>query len=86
MAPDVEETISYGVPTFKVKGKPLLHFGVFKDHMSLFPTSTPIGVLKDQLSKYTVGKGTIQFTQDNLLPEELIKDILAVRLTQIRLG
>jgi uncharacterized protein YdhG (YjbR/CyaY superfamily) len=35
--PDVEETISYGMPTFKYRGKYVVYFGAFKKHMTIFP-------------------------------------------------
>jgi uncharacterized protein YdhG (YjbR/CyaY superfamily) len=82
--PDAEETISYAMPAFKYKDKPLVYFNAFKDHMSLFPTSEPTEVLHDKLKDYKVSKGTIQFTLDNPLPEPLIKEILEVRLGQIK--
>lgn len=77
--PEFEEMISYGLPTFKYKGKPLLYFGAFKNHMSIFPTPSPVETLKERLEPYKVSKGTIQFTQDNLLPEDLITDLIQLR-------
>jgi uncharacterized protein YdhG (YjbR/CyaY superfamily) len=82
-APDAEETISYAMPAFKYKGQPLVYFAPFKDHMSLFPTSAPTEILKDKLKDFKVSKGTVQFTVDNPLPEELIKEIVAVRVAEI---
>ena len=38
MVPDAEETISYGIPTFKHRGKFLIYFAAFKDHLSVYPT------------------------------------------------
>jgi|GEM_PF-6778368 len=35
VAPGAEESISYGLPTFKVKKQPLAYFGAFKNHLSL---------------------------------------------------
>lgn len=73
--PDAREVISYGVPGFKYRGKYLITFAAFKDHLSLFPGTTPIEALKSRLAKYKSSKGTIQFTLDNPLPESLIKQI-----------
>lgn len=83
LAPNAVETISYGMPTFKVNGRPLIYFGAFKHHMSLFPTPGPAEQLKDRLISYKVSKGTIQFTFDNPLPDSLIKDIILARLNEI---
>lgn len=81
--PHVEETISYGLPTYKYKEKPLLYVGVFKNHMSFFPTPGPIEAFKDRLAPYKVSKGTVQFTLDRPLSEELIRDIIAARMQSI---
>lgn len=34
-APDANESISYGIPTLKIDGKPLIYFAAFKDHISI---------------------------------------------------
>lgn len=81
--PDVEEVISYGIPTFKYKGTYLLYFGAFKNHMSLFPGSGIIGDLAEDFKGYTVAKGTVQFTTQKPVTEELVKKILAIRLKTI---
>lgn len=80
---DVEEVISYGIPTFKHKSKYLLYFGAFKDHMSLFPGSALADSVSDKLEGYKISKGTIQFTEAKPIPEEIIKEILEARLKSI---
>jgi uncharacterized protein YdhG (YjbR/CyaY superfamily) len=37
LVPVVEETISYGMPTFTKDGRYILYVGAFKAHMSIFP-------------------------------------------------
>lgn len=86
VVPDAVESISYGMPAFKYKDKPLVYFAAFKNHLSLFPTSGPTEALKEQLKDFTVSKGTIQFTTDKPIPESLIREILQVRLDHIRQG
>lgn len=83
LVPDAEESISYMMPAFKYKKKPLVYYAAFKDHMSLFPTSGPTETLKAKLAAYKVSKGTIQFTLDKPLPEPLIKEIVRARLQEI---
>jgi len=85
LVPDAEETISYGMPTYKYNGKVLIHFAAFKDHLSIFPTadlSIDTGLNK-KLEKYRSGKGTLQFTLDDPIPDDLIKDIVKIRLNDI---
>ena len=81
--PDAEETIGYGIPTFKYKGKNLIHFAAFKDHMSLFPTASPVEEMKEELSKFKLSKGTIQFTEANPISEAIIVNLIALRLEDI---
>ena len=81
--PDAEEAISYGMPGFKYKKKYLVTFNAFKDHMSLFPGANPPDVLKDKLADFQTSKGTIQFTIDKPLPDELISELVLVRVADI---
>ncbi len=81
--PNVEEVISYGMPGFKYKGKYLMGMNAFKDHISIFPTSGPVDSMKGKLGKYKISKGTIQFTVENPLPDQLIVQILKLRMTAI---
>lgn len=83
LVPEVEETISYGIPTLRYKNRNLIHFAAFKDHMSLFPGSKPIKLLGKKLDKFKISKGTIQFTKDNPIPKSLIINILNIRLDEI---
>ena len=83
VVPEAEEVISYGVPGFKYKGKYLITFAAFKDHLSVFPGSEAIAALKDRLEGYKTSKGTVQFTLDNPLPDPLVKDMVAICLKAI---
>jgi uncharacterized protein YdhG (YjbR/CyaY superfamily) len=86
VVPDAEEVISYGIPGFKYKGKYLFGFAPFKDHMSLFPASEPIAVMGDKLKDFKLSKGTIQFTVSHQVPEEIIKELVNIRLASIKNG
>lgn len=83
VAPGAELVISYGIPTFKYQGKILLHVGAFKDHMSIFPGSETTRKFTDRLRGYKISKGTIQFTADNPLPDEILREIVQMRFNQI---
>lgn len=85
VAPDAEETISYGMPTYKVGKKPLVYFGIFKDHMSIFPASGEVlSQLGDKLAGYKTAKGTLSFTADKPIPDDVLRDMLQIRLVEIR--
>lgn len=83
LCPGCEEVKTYGMPGFKYKDKYLLSFAAFKDHMSLFPGAEPVDVLKEQLKPYQLSKGTIQFTLDHSLPDDLLKQIILLCIKRI---
>lgn len=82
--PDAEEVMTYGMPGFKYKGKYLISFGAFKDHMSIFPGSEAIELLEDELKPYAISKGTIQFTPETPISNKLLAKI--VNLCMGRIG
>jgi uncharacterized protein YdhG (YjbR/CyaY superfamily) len=73
-APRAEEAIKYQIPTFVLNGN-LIHFGGYKNHIGLYPGSRPIQEFKDELVKYRISKGTVQFPLDKPLPLGLIGKI-----------
>lgn len=77
--PEAVECISYGMPCYKLRG-PLIYFGAFKRHCSLFGTSTTSKDFAEQLAGYKTSKGTIQFPHDTLMPENLIRAIIRRRV------
>ena len=83
IVPEIEETISYGIPTFKYKGKYVLYFGAFKDHVSLFPGSQLIEEIKDKLTNFKVSKGTIQYSEKEPVPETIIRQLVQSRMQTI---
>ena len=81
--PDIEEVISYAMPGFKYKGKYLVTFAAFKDHMSIFPGAEAIEVLGPKLAGYKISKGTVQFTIEKPLPDSVIKEMVLIRKADI---
>jgi len=81
--PEVEELVLYGVPTFNYKGKHLISFSIFKNHMSLFPTAKPINSMKPKLNNFKLSKASIQFNLNNTIPGPLIRNLLIYRIEEI---
>jgi uncharacterized protein YdhG (YjbR/CyaY superfamily) len=73
-APDAEEAIKYGMPTFVQQGN-LIHFAGWTSHVGLYPGSKPIEIFKDELAKYEISKGTVRFPFDKPIPYGLIGKI-----------
>lgn len=80
-APDAEETISYQIPTFTLKGN-LVHFAAFKKHIGFYPTPTGIERFKDELSVYECAKGSVKFPLDKPIPFDLISRIVTFRVKE----
>lgn len=81
--PAAEETISYGMPTFKLNGHYLIYFAGYKKHIGLYPVPNTREFEKDFSSFKTSGKGTIQFQLNKPLPIDLIKKIVKYRITEV---
>jgi uncharacterized protein YdhG (YjbR/CyaY superfamily) len=80
-APDAEETIKYGIPTFTLNGN-LVHFAGYKKHVGFYPTPSGIEKFKDQLSIYESSKGAVQFPLDKPIPLDLISRIVKFRVQE----
>jgi uncharacterized protein YdhG (YjbR/CyaY superfamily) len=81
-APEAEELISYGIPAYKYHGM-LVYFAAYKKHCSLFGgTGSLTEEMKEELKAYKTSKGTIQFTVENPLPDDLVRHIVKFRMKQ----
>ena len=81
--PSATEAIAYGIPTFKLRGKNLVHFGAYKSHIGFYPTPSALETFTEELSAYASGKGSAQFPLDEAMPLDLIREIVRFRVTQI---
>ncbi|NUQ28157.1 MAG: DUF1801 domain-containing protein [Acidobacteriaceae bacterium] len=78
--PEAVECIGYGMPGYKLHGKPMLYFAGFKGHYSLFAASgTFFAALGEELKGYELRKGTIHFSLDQPVPVKLIRRIAKLR-------
>jgi uncharacterized protein YdhG (YjbR/CyaY superfamily) len=80
-APGAVEKISYGMPTFYLKGN-LVHFAAFKDHYGFFPGPSGIDEFKDELMPYRTGKGTLRFPFNEEIPWNLLKKVIRHRVKE----
>jgi uncharacterized protein YdhG (YjbR/CyaY superfamily) len=80
-APEAEEAMSYGIPTFKLNGN-LVHFAAFKNHIGFYPTPSAIDAFIKELSRYKLAKGTVQFPIDEPIPFDLVRKIVRYRVNE----
>jgi uncharacterized protein YdhG (YjbR/CyaY superfamily) len=82
--PEAEEVISYKIPTYKLRGGPVLYFAGWRQHYSLYPaTAHIVEAFKDELEPYVVNKGTIRFALSEPVPVKLIERIAKLRAKEV---
>lgn len=82
-APEAVESISYGVPAFKYRGRPLVSFAAAKNHCSFYVQSPAVmDAHRDELAPYTTSKGTVQFTPAAPLPDALVTKLVRARMAE----
>jgi len=77
-APDAEETISYGIPAYKLKGI-LVYYAAFKKHIGLYPPVRGGHDLMRAAKPYAGPKGNLQFPLGKPIPYALIRRIVKAR-------
>jgi uncharacterized protein YdhG (YjbR/CyaY superfamily) len=82
-APGATETISYAIPTFDLNGKHLVHFAGYAKHVGFYPVPSAMEAFKEELEPYRSGKGSAQFPLGRPLPADLIRRIVAFRVTEL---
>ena len=82
-APRAEECISYGLPAFRLDGKPLVAFGATANHCAFYPmSSSTVEAHIDALKDYSISKGTIRFQPDRPLPVTLVRKLVKARIAE----
>jgi uncharacterized protein YdhG (YjbR/CyaY superfamily) len=79
--PKAEETISYGIPAFRLDGKVIAWFGAAAKHVSFYPGTSWKG-FEEELKDYETSKGTIRFQPDHPLPAGLVRKLVRSRIAR----
>jgi uncharacterized protein YdhG (YjbR/CyaY superfamily) len=83
LAPDAIEAMAYGIPTFKLNGKNLVHFAAFETHIGFYPTPSGIAAFKDELKPFKSSKGAVQFPLGKAMPYDLIEKMVRFRIAEV---
>jgi uncharacterized protein YdhG (YjbR/CyaY superfamily) len=87
LVPEAQETISYGMPAFKLDGRFLLSYAGWKAHCSLYPlTDAFLATHRDRLQTFDRTKGSIHFTPTSPLPDDVLDDLITARVADLREG
>lgn len=75
--PGAEETISYGIPAYRVDGRSVVYFAGWKRHWSLYPVTPDVqAALGARLDAYAIRKGTVRFELEAPIPTALVERIV----------
>lgn len=85
-APEAAEGISYGMPAYKLNGKPLIYFAAFKKHIGLYATPSGHEAFAADLAPYKRAKGSVQFPFGKPMPYDLIERMTRFRVQQVTAG
>jgi len=81
-APGAEETISYGIPGFRLGGRLLVSFGAAANHCAFYPGAHPLEAHRKEVDRYDTSRGTIRFPKDRPLPTALVRKLVKTRIAE----
>jgi uncharacterized protein YdhG (YjbR/CyaY superfamily) len=86
-APAAVETISYGMPAFKLRGRFLVSYAGWKAHCSIYPlTDAFLKANSEPLKGYGRTKGSLHFTPETPLPPSLVDRLVRERIADLEGG
>ena len=80
-APEAQEVISYGMPSFRGR-RIIIHYAAFRDHVGIFPPLRDEPALQKALAPYAGPKGNLRFPLDEPMPWPLIERLVKARVRQ----
>ncbi len=81
-APDAIESFGYKMPAFDVNGKKLVYYAGYAKHVGFYSMGVGQEEFREELAKYKMGKGSIQFPLTEQMPVKLIKKIVKLKLKE----
>jgi uncharacterized protein YdhG (YjbR/CyaY superfamily) len=85
IAPDAEEVTSYGIPAFRVEGKVVIGFRANRSDYSIYPFSGGAAQrFPEELQGRTVTSGSIHFTAEDPISDDLLRRIIEWRIQASR--
>jgi uncharacterized protein YdhG (YjbR/CyaY superfamily) len=91
VVPDAEETISYGMPGFRLGGDMVAGFAAAARHLGYYPHSGRVldavaAETPELLAGLTWSKGSLRLPLDRPVPRALVEALVAARLADIASG
>ncbi|GLI26774.1 hypothetical protein ARHIZOSPH14_10160 [Agromyces rhizosphaerae] len=84
LVPEAEEGRGYGMPALRYRGKPLLAVHAAKGHLGIYPFSPEaVEAVASDLEGFSLSKGTIRFSAEQPVPDEVLDRLVEARRAQI---
>jgi len=85
--PQAVQGLTYAMPALLYRNKGLVAFNEGKSFLSVYPCSGwVVEQVADQLPNHSLSKGTIRFTVDNPIPDDVLTSIIRLRRKEIEHG
>lgn len=85
LMPEAEEGLSYGVPVFRIDGRPIAGFSAAKAWLSYLPHSGDViaKLTEEELGGFATTKGSVKMPVDTPLPNDLVRRLIEARRTEV---
>ena len=83
--PSAVESISYGIPAFKLDGQRLVYCAGWKSHTSLYPITAGVRrAFAGELDGHKTSKGTIRFPLTKQPSSTFVRRFVKARVAEVR--
>jgi uncharacterized protein YdhG (YjbR/CyaY superfamily) len=82
--PQAIETISYGIPAYKVGRRTVIYFAIWKAHAAFYPIHRGSSAFEARVAAYRDKKDTVRFELKHPMPMDVIQLIVREQAARIQ--